>query len=206
MDGKKIPEHLECPIDTFILNNIVIPINPIFKSMGATPNILTGISGVFGLLAVYFIYNSNYALGALMYLLSYIFDCFDGNFARTYNMVSPFGDWFDHTKDTIVHGLLLLAVAFKKDLKMSTKVLFVGIALALAMLMSIALNFQEKHYHENNEVSDEDKSKSMEFLKIFHTPDEKSHSEFFRHFGCGTHNIAVVLFLLYFHISKNKMS
>jgi phosphatidylglycerophosphate synthase len=205
MDGKKIPEHLESPIDTFILDKIVIPMNPLFKAMGATPNILTGISGVFGLLAVYFVYKSNYALAALLYLISYIFDCFDGNFARTYNMVSPFGDWFDHTKDTIVHVLLVLAVYLKKDLKMSTKLWFIGITLLLYTLVFMCVNFQEKHYHENNKVPEEHKSASLSFLQFLHTPDEKSHTNFFRFFGCGTANMAIVLFLLYFHLIKKNV-
>ena len=205
MDGKKIPDHLECPIDTFILDKIVIPVNPVFKAMGATPNILTGVSGVFGLLSVYFVYKSNYILGALMFLLSYIFDCFDGNFARTYNMVSPLGDWFDHTKDSVIAALLLVTVYFKKDLKMSTKLWVIGVLLILCFLMCGFLNFQEKHYHENNEVPGEHKSASLGVLRFLHTPDEKSHMGFFRFFGCGTHNMAIVLFLVYFHLIKKNV-
>jgi len=204
MDGKKIPEHLECPIDTFILDKIVIPINPLFKAMGATPNILTGVSGIFGILAVYFVYKSNYALGALMFLLSYIFDCFDGNFARTYNMVTPFGDWFDHIKDWTVAAMLLVTVYFKKDLKMGAKLWFIGIFMITALLMCFTFNFQENHYHENNKVPDEHKSVSLGSLKFLYTPDEKSHADFFRFFGCGTQNMIVVLLLLYFYLIKNS--
>jgi phosphatidylglycerophosphate synthase len=205
MDGKKIPDHLECPIDTFILDNIVIPVNPVFKSMGATPNILTGISGVFGLLAVYFVYKSNYAIGALMFLLSYIFDCFDGNFARTYNMVTPFGDWFDHVKDNVIIMLILVTVLFKKDLKTGTKLLSIGVLLVLSLFAFSFLNFQEKHYHENKKVSGEHKSETLSLLRFLHTPSEKSHTGFFRFFGCGTFNVAIVLFLLYFHLIKKNV-
>lgn len=205
MDGKKIPDHLECPIDTFILDKIVIPVNPVFKAMGATPNILTGVSGVFGLLSVYFVYKSNYLLGALMFLLSYIFDCFDGNFARTYNMVSPFGDWFDHTKDSVIAALLLATVYFKKDLKMSTKLWSFVILSVFMLLTFFFLNFQEKHYHKNNEVPAKQKSASLGVLRFLHTPDEKSHTGFYRFFGCGTFNMAIVLFLVYFHFTKKNV-
>jgi len=205
MDGKKIPDHLECPIDTFILDKIVIPVNPVFKAMGATPNILTGVSGVFGLLAVYSAYKSNYALCALLYLISYIFDCFDGNFARTYDMVTPFGDWFDHVKDVVIAVLLVVTVYFKKDLKMSTKLWSFGI-LSLVMLFTLSyFNFQEKHYHKNNKVPSEHKSSTLGKLKFLHTPNEDSHAGFFRYFGCGTFNIVFVLFLVYFHLIKKNV-
>ncbi len=205
MDGKKIPKHLECPIDTFILDEIVIPLNPVFKTLGATPNILTGVSGIFGLLSVYSVYKSNYALGALLFLLSYVFDCFDGNFARTYNMVTPFGDWFDHIKDQTVNALLLLALLFKTDLTMNTKVWFVFVFMMLALLMCSYLNFQERHYHENNKVPAEHKSETLGFLSFLYTPEEKEHTNFFRFFGCGTLHLVVVFFLLYFHVIKKNV-
>ena len=88
---------------------------------------------------------------------------------------------------------------------MSTKVWFIGIVLILAFLSSSVLNFQEKHYHENNEVPEEHKSSTLGVLQFLHTPDEKSHTDFFRFFGCGTHNMAVVIFLLYFHLIKKNV-
>ena len=58
--SRKLPKNLDNPIDNFILDYIVDPLNPLFYKIGMTPNKLTGLSGIFGLLSVYCIYKSNY--------------------------------------------------------------------------------------------------------------------------------------------------
>ena len=37
-------------------------------------------------------YNEYYILSSLNLFLFYFWDCMDGNYARTYNMVTKFGD------------------------------------------------------------------------------------------------------------------
>ena len=48
--GRKVPNHFENPIDNLILESAFI-LNPHFKNMNMTPNCLTFISGVFGILS-----------------------------------------------------------------------------------------------------------------------------------------------------------
>jgi len=42
-----------------------------------------------------------YERAALAFLMYYLLDCLDGNMARRYDMVTQFGDYFDHIRDWI---------------------------------------------------------------------------------------------------------
>ena len=207
--GRKIPEHLDCPLDNFILEKIVIPLNPYFRSLGATPNILTGISGIFGLLAVYFAYKSEYILTAIFYAISYIFDCFDGNFARTYDMVTEFGDWFDHVKDVTVVFLLVLVLSFKKEIKTNLKLVLFVLFIVLLILNNLYIINQEDYYH--TKFPETKKSGSLGFINglfKFLVPEQpKSFNERFKYtkyFGCGTVNLYIILVLVLFNLKKQS--
>ena len=76
-------------------------------NLGLTPNFLTTISF---LLQLYSIYNLTlYSIGSFQfyYLLGYYFDCIDGPMARKYDMVTKFGDFYDHGTDTICFSWVL---------------------------------------------------------------------------------------------------
>ena len=103
---RKIESNLENPIDN-ILIDICDFILPTLKVLNFTPNILTTISLIFGLLSVYCLFREDKKCFAIFYLVSYFFDCVDGMMARKYNMVSRFGDIYDHTKDCLVFGLIM---------------------------------------------------------------------------------------------------
>ena len=113
MSGRKIEEKYENPFDNIIID-FAEKINPIFKKFNFTPNMLTTLSLIFGILSPYFIYIKYYNLAAFFYLLSYMFDCFDGNYARKYNMVTDFGDLYDHIGDLFKY-ILFIYIFCKSD-------------------------------------------------------------------------------------------
>jgi len=76
--------------------------NPVFRALHMTPNHITVLSGVFGVACVLAILLEHWVLAGWFYFVSYFFDVADGNYARTYNMVTQFGDLLDHAKDAIV--------------------------------------------------------------------------------------------------------
>lgn len=47
-----------------------------------------------------------------LYVLSYVFDCIDGQYARLYGMTTDFGDMYDHISDVVV-TVLVYIVAFQ---------------------------------------------------------------------------------------------
>ncbi len=207
--GRKLPENLENPVDNFILKYIVDPLNPYFKSIGMTPNGLTAISGIFGIISIFCIFKSNYLLAALFFAISYIFDVFDGNFARKYNMVTKFGDWFDHMKDNLIIFGIIFVLFKKKDINFKNKIVALSLYIILAILSFKYLTLQETYYHSNFSVPEEEKSKTLELLKSFFGSSGNDsylnkNLNTFKWFGPGTLNTYMVLVLVYFHIKKNK--
>ena len=110
--GNKLPEHYDDPVDIFYKKYIDV-INPHFKEAGMTPNMITTLSLVFGLLTCYLYYKSYYVSAGLSYIVSYFFDVMDGYFARIYNMGSVFGSYYDSISDNAV--VLILLILFYKN-------------------------------------------------------------------------------------------
>ena len=96
---------------------------PKFKKINFTPNGITTLSLIFGLLSVFLFYKKHYYSAALSYFISYIFDCTDGMYARKYNMVTKFGDYYDHIKDVIVYILLIVVFIIDKSISIKYKII-----------------------------------------------------------------------------------
>ena len=92
---RKGPIRFQNPIDT-ILIDCGSYLSPLFRHLHFTPNTLTSISAIFGFMSVYKMYNKDYKQAGMLYFISYMFDCFDGFYARKYNMVTKYGDFYDH--------------------------------------------------------------------------------------------------------------
>lgn len=144
-DGRKIPREIENPIDNLLIDFSSF-LNPGLRELGVTPNMLTAMSFVTGLISVWYVYNSNFMLGALFIFISYLFDCMDGNMARMFNMVTSFGDWFDHISDITKFSLLYIVVILNNDINKWYKLLFVCVTGVLFMLSLIHLGCQEQYY------------------------------------------------------------
>lgn len=113
---RKIPSELENPFDNLCID-LGDFLSPLFRKLGLTPNNLTSVSLIMGLVSVHHYKKSNYVLSLTYFLLSYLFDCFDGFYARKYGMYSKFGDYYDHIKDIFVFGLLFYEI-YKKYSKL----------------------------------------------------------------------------------------
>ena len=61
MEGRKIDIELDDPINTILLS-ITEPLNPYFRTWDFTPNMITTISLLFGLMMLYFYHLENYIL------------------------------------------------------------------------------------------------------------------------------------------------
>lgn len=192
LKGKKIPLSLENPIDAVFINWGEIA-NPYLFDAGFTPNLITLCSLNFGILCGLCLVNACYRWASFWYLMNYILDCWDGNFARKYNMCSKFGDWFDHLKDYFVGGMLYYIIWFRLQLDFRVKFGFSALSLLLFMMSAIYFGYQEKFYKKYN-----DKAKPSDWLKFF-TPYCKLHPidglKQFRWTGTGTYTMFVVVFL-----------
>ena len=188
----KLPSEYECPFDAFLLN-IITPQLKYYYSAGLTPNNITTISILFGILSAYCIYKKYNFLAAGLLLISYYFDCVDGKLARKYKMVSKFGDYYDHFGDLfkiILIGIALyITASYKitgsswKPLKVSSQhKIYVAILTITLLLQIIHMGFQECIYDKKHE------SPFLDILckgvKII-SDDPHSSILYTRYMGCG---------------------
>ena len=185
---RKISSDMENPIDN-IMVAIAEKVSPFFKELNFTPNMLTTVSNILCGFSIYYIYKNKFKLGAILYLVSYFFDCFDGYFARKYNMTSKFGDKYDHISDTIKF-IGILYILYKKIPSDKFKI-FMLIGSILLILSASHLGCQEKIY-DNSEHGD-----MLELTELLCITDPEKQIKFTRYFGCGTLIMFVVVFIFF---------
>lgn len=129
--GHKIEDQLEHPFSVLLLRGVDW-LSPVAHARGWTPNMVTSVSLVSGLIAVGCVLWSAPRLAALAYLFSYFCDCMDGPLARRYNQVTILGDLYDHGKDVTVIILLSAATEIRYGLGLCW-LAFVPFALGAAL-------------------------------------------------------------------------
>lgn len=196
---RKIKKCHENPIDN-VLIQLSDDLCPTFKKLKFTPNGITTLSLVFGLLAVFCLYKGYIWAFAILYFISYFFDNMDGHFARRYGMTSKFGDYYDHIKDIVIVILLLIVLIMRN--RCSKKIWIIsGIILGIAfLLMSAQLGCQEKIYKQNDDPNDESPSLSFTTNLCPFNPNEGC--KYLRWFGCGTFIIIFIGVIIYMEKSR----
>ena len=191
----KLPRHLDNPIDNWILD-ICEKLDPFFVKCNMTPNKLTTISGYFGLLSVYCLYNKIKYLPGIFYFISYMFDNADGQYARRHNMVSKFGDYYDHLKDWSIM-FMIFYVLYKKGN------MYLGIFIFALSLSGSHIGCQEHYYRQNN--PDKEHSDTLSWCRYL-CPFENTETDdtrlenamgYTRYFGLGTSNLLVSVILFF---------
>jgi phosphatidylglycerophosphate synthase len=195
---RKLPRDLENPIDNIILD-IVTFIQPLFKKLKLTPNIITTLSILSGIISTYFILNKNFILGGILYLLAYVLDCADGNYARTFNLCSKFGDYYDHFGDVFKFILVIYSLNKMKTIH-TDKEAFNTIILFI-MLFSygsfIQLACQQIYY--NNEYNIINTSDTLNFLYKLCPANKENVTKFLkvtRYVGNGTLMLFITMIIL----------
>ena len=94
----KLADHNECPSDVLLYKIIL------------------------GLLSGYEIFEGNFLVAAILWFLSYYFDCIDGKLARQYNMITPFGDLYDHVGDAFKYILVIYALFYSSKKRITTTI------------------------------------------------------------------------------------
>lgn len=86
----------------------------LFLAMGLSPNSITVLAGLIGLVAAVGFGMGTYSAGivaALLFQLAAVIDCCDGEIARLTFTESPFGAWLDVVLDNIVHMAIFAGIA-----------------------------------------------------------------------------------------------
>jgi phosphatidylglycerophosphate synthase len=196
--GNKLPDYYDDPVDIFYKKYIDI-INPHFKAAGMTPNMITTISLVFGLLACYLYYKSYYISAALSYIVSYFFDVMDGYFARIYNMGSVFGSYYDSISDNVVVLLLFILFYKKTSISLLAKLTIIFILAIYAVGTAYQMSCQEKYVKQTNE---QHASEGLAFLDNVKCSDFEN-MRYSRFFGTGVSTLVIAV-IIGFHIFLTK--
>lgn len=182
----KISYEFENPIDV-VLAKIAHKVKPVFYILNFNPNNITTISVIFGICSIYSLYKDQYILSAIMLFISYFFDILDGIYARSYDMVTKFGDYYDHISDLTLYVILIPMIIYKckNKLKLFPFILIFVICQYFSM---VQLGCQEKIYNMNQSAT------LAFFKKLCPNPPEKT-IKFSRLLGCGT-TILILMILI----------
>lgn len=182
---RKISEENENFFDNMIIRTGEYFIDDL-HAIGVTPNMITTLSLVTGLLTALLLSYSNYVVASGMFLISYTLDCMDGTMARKFSMESVFGDYYDHISD-VTKTLIIFAVLYNND---PQKFMYIApFFIMFAMLTFMHFGCQEKH-------SEHIMSESLGASKYFCI--DKEYISYTKWFGCGTLTlITVIIFMIY---------
>ena len=75
---RKLPKKLDNPFDNVIIDLLCEPMAQFFHKLHMTPNDITTLSLITGLLSVIFLYKGLPIISVVFYFFSYVFDCVDG--------------------------------------------------------------------------------------------------------------------------------
>lgn len=182
---RKIHSQFENPIDDVLISLCEPASVWLYKNTNITPNMITTIGVIFGILSIYNLINKNYVNSFIFYWISYYIDCLDGYFARKYDMVTEFGGYYDFIRDIIVNLSLVTIIFFELKTNRS-KFLFTIIMIISYYWMLVHLGCQEVIYND-----DESALGALKNLCSHH-----SHINNTKFVGCGTTVLITSLFIL----------
>ncbi len=192
MDGKKVDLKYDSPYE-YIFVELCQKTKGFFRKLNFTPNMITALSLLSSILMYKAFRKGKYHQAGLLILASYYFDCLDGIFARTYNMTSKFGDFFDHASDIITIVLMTLAV-YKSNATNQSKCSYYTIMGVLLFLSSAQTGCIQKM------VKNKDDSPTLEILSKI-SPNE-SYINYIKYFGPATFYFANFLIFSNFRSVK----
>ncbi len=117
----------------------------VFLVLGLSPNVITMIATVVGLLAAAGFGIGTYSAGILaaaLFQLAAVIDCCDGEVARLTFTESPFGAWLDIAMDNVVHMAIFGGIAVGAYQRVAAQdEAWIPLALGVAAIVGNALSF-----------------------------------------------------------------
>jgi phosphatidylglycerophosphate synthase len=136
------------------------------KIDGMTPNIITTIGLLFGVIGLLMLYKNKKIYSIVFLWLYYFSDCLDGLYARKYRMETEFGDYYDHFRDWSIGTLygLMICIKLKTFHRRSVFLLWLTV---LSVLSMVYMGCQERlfeMYPEYRNVAAGGCSPSLSFM------------------------------------------
>ena len=182
----KLIDQYECPYDIILLQFIDTHIE-LYKDI--SPNTITTIGILFGLLSAYNISHANFRFAAILFLIAYYLDCVDGKVARKYNKVTLFGDYYDHISD------MLKYIVISYSLYQSDNQRFIELSYILVIMLLVLM----VHFGCQEKIYNKDISHTIGLFKYI-IPDKVDHCKLIEYTRfCGNGTLIFILFLsIYF--------
>jgi len=122
-------------ISNYFYQQIAFYITTLLVKTKITPNNITILSLLTGLLSAFSLYMGYLYLAIFLLNISFIFDCIDGQIARVKKLHSEFGMWLDNITDRVVENIILIAMFFAL---LDNKVFTMGVVLLIFFNMYYA--------------------------------------------------------------------
>jgi phosphatidylglycerophosphate synthase len=193
---RKIPPSQENPLDVVNIN-LMDSTCPFFQNLGFTPNGITTLSLIMGIIALVFLWHYNWLGFAISYYISYLFDCLDGHYARKYNMVSKFGDIYDHVKDVLVVVGIFVVIILRYNVSKPVWINIIIVTAIMSILMTAQLGCQERIYPKTD-------SATLNFSQQLCIGDPSQTIKITRWFGCGTWVVYIIIAVLFISYNHQK--
>ena len=194
--GRKVPECMENQVDA-VLVNIAEPLSVLIQKISPhiTANIITAIGLVIGVACIACITKGYYLAAFGLYWLCYFFDVLDGYYARKYDMITKFGDYFDHFRDVFINVIVCWLIWWKlEDPSLRNIFIITLIVFLIGMLSHFGCQEQNATVTEHNDC--------LSILKPL--VKHKEYISFTKYFGCGTFILVISLFILFLVFKKNN--
>ncbi len=154
-------EQSTAPTQIFpLVRHLSYRLTPVLLKTSITPNQITAVSLLFGLLCAVCFVTGNYIagiIGGLLLTASYTFDNCDGEVARTKNLSSEFGAKFDDMADWMVDASFFAALGYGTSQVMNQPFWFwLGCAAAAGAFIDYVVDL---FYHARNEQKEDSKSR-----------------------------------------------
>lgn len=132
-------------VDRFFNRKISRWLTRLFLAAGLSPNAITIVATVVGLVSAAGFGVGTYSAGiiaALLFQLAAIIDCCDGEVARLTFTESPFGAWLDIAMDNVVHMAIFAGIAVGSYLRVAgSEGAWIPLVLGAAAVLGNGLSF-----------------------------------------------------------------
>lgn len=146
------PLAVEEPVDVWIHRPLAYVLAKALYPTPVSPNLVTVISIVFGLIGGYCFLTHQMLLGGLAIFTSAIFDCADGQLARMRGTSSAFGRMLDGLADLVVSVAAVGGAIFVITSKYQSSLPLALLALALCVATAVTGSFHTGMYDQYKNV------------------------------------------------------
>jgi len=191
----KIQPEINNPVDNMFISFAETQLN-FYHKLNFTPNQLTTLSLIASIGCIYALYKDYYIIAVILWFVAYLYDTIDGKFARKYNLVSEFGDYYDHLTDFIKIIGVIVVLYYKLSANNENKyfiiksIIFFGI---LCILGYIHIMCQEIIYAKHD-------SPALNYINVLPKMSKDTclrNMKYLRYFGFGTVILITGLYMLY---------